>query len=91
MENIYVCGVFVEIVEVFEHHVLVQDPATMAVFLVEYQNITPGGAVKYNDRDDSNVISLKGWKRWAGKAKDSGKRSRQGPPEAKSKLLPMVR
>lgn len=53
----------VEILEYFEHHVLVED-INGGIFLIEYQNILPDqDEVKYDDTQ-SNIISLRGYK-WA--------------------------
>ena len=63
MEIVQVCGESFEVIELFEYHVLVQDPETLAIFLIEYQSVDPEAKVKYTITD-SNLFSLKGYSRW---------------------------
>jgi hypothetical protein len=49
-----------ELIECFDHHVLIQDVECGKIFLVEYQNI-----YKNSEQEQvSNVISLREWKKW---------------------------
>jgi hypothetical protein len=88
METIRVCGNELEVIEVFDLCLLVQDPETLAIFVIEYHQIDPSLDVKYTG-SDSNVISLKGYLQWPTRRKR--KKTKPLPPTNRAKLLPMAK
>ena len=61
----------VEILEYFEHHVLVE-AIDGGIFLIEYQNILPDQDEVKCEGPQSNIISLRGYK-WS---KNTGKKTK---------------
>lgn len=61
MENVKILNIVYDVIEWFDYHVLVQNPDTAELFLVEYQNIDPASGIKYTEVSDSNVVSIRSW------------------------------
>lgn len=54
-------GVPVEAVEVFRDHILVQEIESKSIYLIGFQDVDP---VIESSIQESNIISLKGYKQW---------------------------
>ena len=63
MERFKVQGIEVELIKSFRDAVLVQIIETKEIFLAPYWAIDVKDEQAYNI-DDSNIISMEGWKQW---------------------------
>jgi len=54
-------GNSVEVIELFEDHLLVQEVLSKRIYLVYYYELDPGNEMVYNNID-SNILSMSYWK-----------------------------
>jgi hypothetical protein len=60
-----VCGITVDLIEIFAYNVLVQEVETGNIYLVPICEIEQKGAPKAEEpQEESNIISMRGWKEW---------------------------
>ena len=61
MSNFKIKGVLVEVIQIFTDCVLVEDPISKNIFIIEFSQIENSENIEYSDNLDSNVVSMEGW------------------------------
>lgn len=79
-------GILVEIIDIFEESVLIQEVDSKEVYLVYYSEFDPSDAMLYNI-EESNIISMEGWKAICQEKKKKKKRKNQPKRAQKPKKL----